>query len=61
MVKILSVFEEVSFKDSFEGREGRAVSSESQTEENSRFVRQRCKTEARPPCCLLKKGVRKVL
>ena len=56
LVKIL--FEEVSFKASFEGREGRAV-----TESGRKRIPDMNSREAeRPPCCfLLQKGMQKVL
>ena len=51
------MFEEVSFKASSEGREGRAVTAKGREFQISAAKRQK----ARPPCCLsLKVGMRNV-
>ena len=60
LVKIL--FEEVSFKASFEGKEGRAVTDSERKSGIPDLPGITEKQKARPPCCsLLKKGLRKVL
>ena len=56
-------FGKVSFANSFEGREGRAMTDGKRKEENSRFVQQRCtqlEKQTRPACCFLRLSVKVV-